>query len=537
MAFLDDGERAALRRAAETVREKEETYRRFYKKQIETCYGDAVRLLGSKRALGDCLRVEGARGIRKLASPESQAKALGSLQALNGVSEMVFMSFFHTVYQQFRTHGIPAPKPVEIMDMQKRLFGRRFIPTSSNRVSMLAYTLGLLDEEDLDDFEEEQSHPAQTERILSPARTENTTILLEQRLEGAAANLETFTACFRSSRSLQSTRGWRNNLKDCFQKICKAHGTEPRYIHHWLWERGCAHMKSELENSALLFSEEEKPRARIPGRKWILAFCLHMELTEEEAERLLRRCGYVPLGFEPWEEGLRYLLRHPGRDFPERLDHREEMFAFLTDCDLHPPSDLFAAFPYLATRPGKDDRRVFASLLLDCMARVRPQGGGEYLAEFCQEWEQESPDLLGIFRPREGCVNLKDQLLDILGLPVRGQLPKEGRTSEDYQRAAERAKSWRKEWKAAEPPFPEARVLWVLPPGEGFPCQGMQLYALLLYVVYTGHLPMGDFQFPAGFPFSPGYWPPGEPLRFTAQEEADVCQRMAASVLKSLKER
>lgn len=296
-------------------------------------------------------------------------------------------------------------------------------------------------------------------------------------------------------------------------------------------------MKSELENSALLFSEEERPLARIPGRKWILAFCLHMELEENETECLLRRCGYVPLGFKPWEEGLRYLLRNPGKNLRESLDHREDMFAFLTDCDFQPPSALFAAFPYLATRPGKDDRRVFASLLLDCLAQVRLQGEGDYLAEFHQEWEQKSPDLLDIFLPKEGCVNLKDQLLDILCLPVRGKLPKEGRGSEDYQKAVESVKGWQKGWKTAEPPFPGARVLWTLPPEEGLLCRGMQLYALLLYVVYTGHLPMKDFQFPAEFPCRPGRWPLGKPLCFTAQEEAEVCQRMAAGVLKSLKER
>ena len=64
----------------------------------------------------------------------------------------------------------------------------------------------------------------------------------------------------------------------------------------------------------------------------------------------------------------------------------------------------------------------------------------------------------------------------------------------------------------------------------------MRLYALLLYVVYTGHLPMADLRFPAGFPCDPGYWPPGKPLRFTALDEAEVCRSMAASVLKNLKE-
>lgn len=539
MAFLDNGDRAALRRAAEAVREREETNRRLCKRKIEIYCRDATRLLGSKKALRDCLRVEKGGVISRLASSESQAKALSALQALDGVSEMVFMSFFHTVYQQFRAHSEPLPNPKEIMDMQKLLFGRRFIPTSDNNIAMLAYTLGLLDETDLDIFEKEKGpfHPAQKEEMPSPERVENTTALLELRLEGAAVSLEAFTAQFRDPLSLQNTSEWRENLKDCFQEICKAHNANPRYIQPWLERRGCAHMKSELENSALLFSEEEKPGARIPGRKWILAFCLHMELGENETDRLLRRCGYVPLGFKPWEEGLRYLLRNPGKNFRESLDHREDVFAFLMDCDLQPPSTLFAAFPYLATRPGKDDRRLFASLLLDCLAQVHLQTEGDYLAEFCQEWQQENPDLLDIFLPKEGCVNLKDQLLGILCLPVRGKLPKEGRASEDYQRAAESVKNWQKGWKAAEPPFPGARVLWTLPPEEGFPCRGMKLYALLLYVVYTGHLPMRDFQFPAGFPCRPGHWPLGEPLRFEALEEADVCQRMAASVLKSLKEK
>ena len=71
----------------------------------------------------------------------------------------------------------------------------------------------------------------------------------------------------------------------------------------------------------------------------------------------------------------------------------------------------------------------------------------------------------------------------------------------------------------------------------GLPALERRRNALLLYVVYTGHLPMKDFQFPAEFPCRPGRWPLGKPLCFTAQEEAEVCQRMAAGVLKSLKER
>lgn len=534
MAFLDSGDRAELCQAAEAIREKDERNRAYCKREIESYYGEAVRMLGSKKALEDCLRIEKKGTICQPVSPESRAKALSSLQNLDGVSEMVFMSFFHTVYRQFRACGGLLPRPKEIMDMQKRLFGRLLIPTSSTSITMLAYTLGLLKEEELEAYEKNLLFPTQTKETLSPERTENTSVFLERQLEEQMVNLKDFTARFQDASSRKNTMGWRENLKTCFKEICKAHGFDLRYLQFWLGKYGCPHMKSELENSALLFSEEERPLARVPGRNWILAFCLRMELKEEETNLLLRRCSYVPLGFKPWEEGVRYLLRHPGRNRQESLDHREAMFAFLTDCDLRPPSDLFASFPYLATRPGKDDRKLFTSLLLDCLAQVRLQGEDEYLAEFHPVGE--SPDLLDIFSLKEGCVNLKDQLLNILGLPVRKKLPVNNRTAKDYQQAAARAKIWRQTWKTAEPPFHEAKVMWKLPLEEKGSCCGMQLYALLLYVVYTGHLPMADFRFPAEFHCRPVYWPRWKPVRFTALDEGEVCQTMAVSVLKNLKE-
>ncbi len=532
MAFLDGDDRAALSRRVAAIRESDEKNRMRCRQKIRLYYEDAVGLLGGKRALGNCLRIEKGGEICPPASPESQAKAINSLQTLDNVSEMVFMSFFRTVYQKFRACGKPLPNQNEIIEMQKLLFGRHFIPTNGASIAMLAYTLGLLGEEDLEDFEKKMFCPTRTR--ISPVRTENTSAFLERQLEEQLVDLQDFIARFQNRVSLENARGWQENLKEGFREICKAHGASPRYLQPWLERQGCAHMKSELESSALLFSEEEKPRVRVPGRNWILAFCLRMELKEEETDLLLRRCGYVSLGFKPWEEGVRYLLQHPGGDRRESLDHREDMFAFLMDCGLQPPSTLFAAFPYLATRPRKDDRRVFASLLLDCLAQVRPQAEGDYLAEFHQE--KESPDLLDIFFPKAGCLNLKDQLLGIFRLPVRGKLPAYIRTTEDYQRAAESVKIWRQTWKTAQPPFPGARALWELPPEREGPCRGMRLYALLLYVVYTGHLPMADLRFPAGFPCDPGYWPPGKPLRFTALDEAEVCRSMAASVLKNLKE-
>lgn len=540
MAFLDSGDRAGLCRAAEAIREGNEKNRMHCRRKIESYYGEAVRLLGSKKALENCLRIDKNNTICQPVSPESRAKALSSLLSLDGVSEMVFMSFFHTVYRQFRASGKPLPKPKEIMGMQKLLFGRLLIPTDSNSITMLAYTLGLLEEEELGAYEKGLLFPTKVEEAPSPERTENTSVFLERQLEEQMVNLKDFTARFQSPDSRKNAVGWRENLTNCFMDICKAHDIDYRYLpSYWLGEFGCPHMKSELENSALLpgkgkKEEKEKAMARVPGRSWILALCLRMGLTEDETNLLLRRCSYVPLGFEPWEEGVRYLLKHPGRNRQESLDHREAVFAFLTDCDLHPPTALFASFPYLATRPGKDDRRLFTSLLLDCLAEVRLQGEGGYLAEFYPVGE--SPDLLDIFSLKDGCVNLKDQLLNILGLPVRKKLPVNDRTAADYQQAAARAKSWRQTWKTAEPPFHGAKVMWKLPLEEKGPCCGMQVYALLLYVVYTGHLPMADFRFPAGFPCRPMYWPPRQPLCFTALDEGEVCQAMAARVLKNLKE-
>lgn len=549
--FLGDEDKVSLQQRAEAL--QREQHQRFLRCQelVERYYNQLLNLksvqegktLNWKEQLCDGLRCQKEGKIQKL-SPSSRRKALDALRKMKHPSEMTFMSFFHTVSKLLRAYGVRPPRPSEILELQKLLFGRKYVTTCRHNVALLAYTLGLLDETELNSFEVARSEQYQqldeAGEHIPPEQACSTTILFEQYLDRSADTLEDFRSLFGKRKKLKSELELKKHLRESFIKIFKCHGGNPRSPVISLEQYGCAHMADTLRNRVL-----DEQSSEIPSREWFLALGLYMDFQADEVDQLLKQCGYVPIGFDPWEEGLRYLLSHPAGNIRERLDRRESMFLFMKHCGFDPPPEIFAAFPHLAAQPGNSDHALLASLLLNCCAQVRPIREGldmEYRADFYEpsfsrfSWSPTGPDLLDIFYPKRGCLNLTAQLREVLDYTSRAKLPPLRREEPTYQKASEKALEWQERWRPAEvQTSSEEQVMWgVLAECETNPVNRRKfMYAVFLYIIYTGHLPMKNNCFPADFvPSKTRSDRSG--LRFLPQDEAITCRDMAASFLNAL---
>jgi len=544
MSFLDASAREELQNEASSVQRErgknlskqkglmEEYYHRVLKIKDEnlTENGTAPDLTAILEA--GLLCSKGGQ-IREL-SPASRKRTLNALLKLERSSEMVFMSFFHTVCSLLRQYGEQPPKPSEIMNIQKLLFGRKYIPTCCHNVALLAYTLGYLDINDISGFEKERLAKAQLlPESESPQKQIATTMLFEQYLDKEIHDLTSFHLFFDTREKMVSEAEWKKRVRSHFETIFSRHGGNPKAPAVCLERHGCAYMEDTLQRRVL-----DPEISETPGREWFLALALYMELGEDETNTLLHYCGYVNLGLEPWEVGLRYLLRNPTANLRERLDHRESIFAFLTERGFDPPLALFAAFPHLAAQPNSSGHKLLAALFLDCCADIRVEPNADFYADFYvpeelpDSWRVSGPDWIDIFSPDESQKNFTSQVRHALGLRSRETLPPLKRGSEAYQRISRQAKEWSKNWKPASPTTVGEQVLWGLPENCGTDevHRRKLLYAMLLYILYTGHLPMKGPRFPVPIPDARPT-PLSSPLKFAVWDEAETCRNMAASIL------
>lgn len=546
MTFLDAAAKAELQdRLLKAQKERRESFL-DYRERMKEYYEQVLRLESCRdegpvdweKELCQGLRCRKAKQIQKL-ELASQKKTLNALLELKRSSEMVFMSFFHTVSKLLREHGEQPPKPREIMEIQKLLFGCKYVMTCDRNIALLAYTLGLLEEGEIDGFAEkcrERLRSAGEEtKCATLEQTGTTTMLFERYLdEESIDDQKSFLRFLDRWSKCRQKPDWKLQLKQCFLSVWKARGWTESTVTVYLEQHGCAHMEDTLRRRVL-----NETSGEIPQREWFLAFALYMGFRNDEVDQLLRCCGYVRLGFEPWEEGLRYILDNLTDDLRGNLDRRESVFAFLVERGFAPPSTLFASFPYLALQPNKNDHKLLAALLLDCCAEVKekeaPEGG--FYADFYAPdeqpfWEGMGPDLTDLFSPKEGCPNLAAQIRRMLGCTVRMDLPILKRGTQEYENLSQLARNWQKSWKPAVQTAQDEQVMWSLPEecgtDPGF--RRKFLYAIFLYIIYTGHLPMKNYSFPANFP-RPGIVSSASCLEFTSRDEAEACRNMAASLL------
>lgn len=548
MSFLNESAKIELQdRMLETQKERhkrivayQERMQGYYERVLGLESGEAAwegKTVDWEKELCQGLRCQKAGEIRMLA-PASQKKALTSLLKMERSSEMVFMSFFHTVCKLLREHGEQPPKPMEIMDIQRILFGCKYVMTCDHNIALLAYTLGLLEEGEINGFEKrylerlqianEQKERSTLEQLCT------TTMLFEQYLDEEVHDMESFFGFLDKWNRYKKKLNWKEELKQCLEAIFQAHGWKPSAPTIYLEQHGCAHMEDTLRRRVL-----DAKSSNIPQRRWFLEFGLYMGLSVEEVNQLLNCCGYVQLGFEPWEEGLRYLLDNPADNLRSSLDHRESVFVFLKERGSSPPSVLFAAFPYLALQPSKSDHELLAALLLDCCAKVETGSDGELYADFYLSvepapWENTGPDLINLFFPREGCPNIASQIRRVLGCAVRMNLPPLKRELEEYKSLSELAQKWQKSWQPTIQTADDEQVMWSLPKECGIDLGYRRkfLYAIFLYIIYTGHLPMKNCSFLADFPDS-RIISGNSALKFAPEDEANACRNMVARLLRS----
>ena len=479
-------------------------------------------------------------------APGTQEKLIRSLSMGDAPSDAVFMSFFHVICSSFREYGEQLPKASELLEMKKKLFGYRWVMTCSHSVALFAYTMGLLEEKELENFIAERERTA---ALMSQQEAEcdddineisHTTEFFERCLDGSCRTLTEFKEMFNEKRKLLNDRSWRENLRRRMETLFTTRNWRFSAPGFYLEQHGCSHMRSTLDKQ-ILSKGENGP---IPKRKWILALSLYLQFNETETNELLRCSGYVNVGFEPWEAGLRFLLNHPRKEdeYRQSLEDRENMFTFLTAHGLKPPSSLFASFPYLATQTNNAPHSLFAALLLDCCAEVKACPNKSYRADFNADCvAKTSPtlkitDYLQLFSPPPNSgTNLTDLLRFLLERKSGEKLPPLDRESLDYQAAAETArKNWLRRWKSWTP-SDDSLIMWAFPedcdPSPAY--RRKLLYSLLLYVAYTGHLPIKEARMPALFPYE-GYLSSGFDLVFDKEDETKTCKNMAASTLSAL---
>ena len=532
MCFLSSADQEKLLKEAKAIQDirkqdslKHQTYiRDYYDTLIQ--YGLKAELRAGLGRIKD--------GTFQQFTPGTLDKVCQGLAKGEVSSEAAFMSFFHVVCEQFRAKGAAPPAPSEILTMQAQLFGRRRITTCVHNNTLLAYTLGFLQARELNRFNEEQMERMNRitgEKLSAPKQVYDATTQFEQSLNYQIQNMDDFRTVFEKRARLQTNKNWRDNLRRCMEDICKAHHWREDSLVIYMEENGCAHMKSELDKRVL-----NMDTASLPTRSWILSFCLYMKLTKEETNQLLRHCGLVNLGYEPWEAGLSYLLDHPAQSSREALDRREYMYDFLSRNKLCPPADTFAAFPYLAGQQNKGNRALTAALLLDCFAEISPPASqGKYRAVFhTRPAKMELPDYCAFFFPKRGCTSWASQLKSLLGHPLSSL----DRDTQEYRNLSDRMKEWAHSWKPIEEETPTSwRVMWRFSDSlQDIPVQyNKLLYALLVYILYTGHLPLKNCNFHA-LPSHDMILAHNTCLEFSPSEEAETCQKMAWDVLSYLQD-
>ena len=537
--LLDSDYRDRLQKKARKIQEQQASAIQSQRPPVQRYYRYLMSRPGSK----DTLRKELCRmqdGFLQPFTSNGIEEVLQKLSKGEFSSEAVFMSFFHVVCKVCQYNGDSPPEPSQLLRMQRLLFGRRWVTICAHSTALLAYTLGLIQYDGVEKLEEEQLEEAaklpKGRTLASQEKACNTTALFEGYLNENVIDRESFKAYFLKKAKLESIQAWQFHLKQCMTEIFDSHGWRYMESSVCLRERGCAHMWDTLNQCVF-----QGKGGKLPQRDWILSFSLYMGLTEDETEKLLRCCGYTALGLEPWEEGVRCLLQNPSQGMYEALDRREEMFGFLKKRNFNPPSAVFAAFPHLASQPAVgSERDLLARLLLDCCAEVRPTGDDAFYADFFSQNEilpgggSEIPDYLAIFLPDCDSGSFSEYLRERLGYPRRYKIEPMGRKTDGYQQASDHVKDWCEGWCTPEK-LPEGyQVMWRFPDscGRDAAFRRRLLYSLLLYVLYTGHLPLNNWSFPAPFPSREGL-PDKKILLFKASDEADACLSMARGMMEA----